>query len=309
MTSSQWCSLAFVAVLAGCQTNPGNQPSSNASTAPATTIASTGAAARGDIVPRGGDISIGRGWYAYETYKGRSFRWVDNDATFFVDSRKPLAKIAVTLEPGPGLRSTAFTLDVLGQDGKLIGQAPVRGQQSVRFDLPAQAGKNAYTLHITGGGKKIATDPRILNFRVFRIADATNDATIGAGHPDIVSGVGLRLGANWYPLEQYAGETFRWVNNDAQIIVTSDTAKDRRLKLVAAAGPSIQSPANFLIALNDADGRLIQAGKIKARGFVYFNLPLKAGADAFTLHVNSTGKRAPNDPRVLDFRVFSLAIQ
>jgi hypothetical protein len=308
MSSSQWCSLAFVAVLAGCQTSAGNQASNGASNASPAAIASAGAAARGDIVPKGGDISIGPGWYAYETYKGRSFRWVDNDATFFVNSRGPLAKVAVRIEPGPGLRSSAFTLDVVGQDGKLIAQAPVRGQQSIRFDLPAQAGKNAYTLHVAGGGKKIATDPRILNFRVFAIADAAG-ATIGAGHPDIVSGAGLRLGANWYPLEQYAGETFRWVNNDAQIIVSSDTARDRRLKLVAAAGPSIQSPANFLIALNDADGHLIQAGKIKARGFVYFNLPLKAGTNTFTLHVNSTGKRAPNDPRVLDFRVFSLAMQ
>ena len=310
MSSLQWCSLAFVAVLAGCQTTGGNQASSsNASTSPSAAIASTGAISHGDIVAKGGDISLGRGWYRYETYKGRSFRWVDNDATFVVDSKGPIAKLAVTLEPGPGLPSTAFTLDVLGLDRRVIAQAPVSGRQRVRFDLPAQIGKNAYVLHVVGGGKKIATDPRILNFRVFRIADAATDTTIGAGHPDITTGSGLRLGTNWYPLEQYSGETFRWVDNDAQIIVTSDTAQDRRLKLVAAAGPSIRSPANFLVALNDADGHLLQAGKIKARGFVYFNLPLKPGTNTFTLQVDSTGKKAPNDPRVLDFRVFSLSIQ
>ena len=311
MSSFKWWSLAFVAVLAGCQTSGSNQPaSSSASASPAATSASAKTPSHGDIVQKGGGISLGRGWYAYETYKGRSFRWVDNDATFIVDSKGPIAKIAIVLEAGPGVGSTgAFTLDVLGQNGSVVAQAQVRGGQPVRFDLPAQAGKNTYRLHVAGGGKKIATDPRVLNFRVFRIADASTDTALGAGHPDIVSGSDVRLGAHWYPLEQYAGETFRWVDNDAQIIVTSDTAQDRRLKLVAAAGPSIQSPANFLVALNGSDGRLLQAGKIKARGFVYFDLPLKPGSNTFSLHVNSTGKTAPNDARVLDFRVFSLAIQ
>ena len=191
MSSSQCCSLAFVAVLAGCQTTGGHQASSsNISASPSAAIASAGAISRGDIVAKGGDISLGRGWYRYETYKGRSFRWVDNDATFVVDSKGPIAKLAVTLEAGPGLPSTTFTLDVLGQDGRVIAYAPVTGQQRVRFDLPAQAGQNTYRLHVAGGGKRIATDPRILNFRVFRIADAAADATIGAGHPDIVTGSG-----------------------------------------------------------------------------------------------------------------------
>jgi hypothetical protein len=282
----------------------------NASASPAATAVAATAAPRADIVQNGGDISLGGGWYAYETYKGRSFRWVDNDAAFVLHGTGPLAKIAIALEPGPGLGTTgAFSIYVVGAGGQIVATAPVRGQQRVRFDLPAQAGKNTtYRLHITGGGKKIAKDPRILNFRVFRIADASGDATLGAGHPDIVSGKNIRLGANWYPLEQFANETFRWVSDDAQIIVDSNQTQTRRLKVVAAAGPSVKSPSDFMLSLLDQNGRTLQAGKIKARGIVYLSLPLKAGTNVFMLHADSTGKRAPNDPRILDFRVFEVSI-
>jgi hypothetical protein len=98
------------------------------------------------------------------------------------------------------------------------------------------------------------------------------------------------------------------VNDDAQIIVDSNQTQTRRLKVVAAAGPSVKSPSDFMLSLLDQNGRTLQAGKIKARGIVYLSLPLKAGTNVFMLHADSTGKRAPNDPRILDFRVFEVSI-
>ncbi len=333
MSSFRWSSCLFALALIGCHTFGGGQTASGATTsaqasassatqasAPAAsqtsaaTVAPASPAAKSDIVARGLNVTLGDGWYPYEIYQGVGFRWVDNDAEFTV--HRPagsLARLAIDAEPGPGfgLHARRFNLFVQAQNGLVVAKAPFIGRESVRFDLPVKPGRDAtFTLHVVGGGKPIPTENRILNFRVFQIASASSAGMIGVGHPDIVAaGSNLRLGKNWYPLEQYRGETFRWVANDAQLIVRSESARERRLKLVAAAGPSIKSPANFTIALLDANGRELQAGKIKARGTLYLDLPLQAGTNTFALHTDSTGKRAPNDPRILDFRVFSLSVQ
>jgi len=152
-------------------------------------------------------------------------------------------------------------------------------------------------------GRSSPNDSRVLNFRVFKIAVSRMSSDV------LPSGSGYKLGRGWYPLETFNGETFRWVDNDAQIVVTSQSARTRRLKIVAAAGPSIVSPADFSLQLRDKDGRPIQIGKIKARGTVYLELPLAVGSNTFALHADSTGRKAPNDPRVLDFRVFALSVQ
>jgi hypothetical protein len=51
-----------------------------------------------------------------------------------------------------------------------VGAAEVRTRQTVQLFLPLAAGQEStFVLHVSGGGKRIATDPRILNFRVFKL--------------------------------------------------------------------------------------------------------------------------------------------
>lgn len=306
--------LAFV--LASCQTVGGPADSKGAgaqATATSVARAQVSTTVHPDIIAGGTNVSLGSGWYPYETHAGVGFRWVDNDAKIIVRRpATPLERLVIDAEPGPGfgLHAARFNLFIATENGSAVAKSPVLGRQSVRFDLPVKPEKDAtFALHVSGGGKRIPNESRILNFRVFRIASAPPDGPLGAGHPDITTDPNLRLGSKWYPLEQYQGETFRWVDNDAQLIVSADRAKEERLKLVAAAGPSILSPGNFTISLRGADGTELQAGKIKARGILYLNLPLREGSNTFMLHADSTGKRAPNDPRILNFRVFSLSIQ
>ena len=293
--------LALALLFTGCQTN-------------STAHAAASSAPPSDIVPSVSAITLGAGWYPFETYAGQSFRWVDNDAVFIIP--KPdntVAKIAVELEPGPGLgvNTKAFTLDVIG-DGSVAASTVVRGHQRVRLDLPVLIGKdNAFRFHVAGGGKKIPSDKRVLNFRVFALTDASNDPTLAAGTPDIVRGPNLKLGANWYPLERYKGETFRWVDNDAVFEVNSDRRQERRLELLLAAGPSAKSPGNLQLALRGWKGKQLQTGSAKGGGTrtMFFNLPLQRGNNVFSLHADSSGKPAPKERRVLDFRVFTISVQ
>ncbi len=304
-------------VVAGCNLGSQDQSSSSsagtaAGSAPPTASAPAADAKNGDIVAPSTAVTLGRGWYPYETYRGQHFRWVSNDAQFVV--REPTATpvhLAFDVEPGPGLAAgvTMFTLLVNARDGSTLARISVKGRQNAIVSLPVQPGKDSsFSLHVAGGGRHVAKDPRVLNFRVFRIATAKGNQ-VAPGGADIVSDPDVALGKNWYPLEHFGGETFRWVDNDAQVVVTSQSARTRRLKIVAAAGPSIVSPANFSLQLRDKDGRPIQIGKIKARGTVYLELPLAVGSNTFALHADSTGRKAPNDPRVLDFRVFALSVQ
>lgn len=302
-TRISW-SFALALMLAGCQHASSTVASRGAGSNP------TGASS--DIVANVANVVLGSGWYPFETYAGQSFRWVDNDAVLVIPNpSSTVTKLAMVLEAGPGMgvNTKAFTLDVIG-DGNIVARPVVHGRERIRLDLPVLIGKdNAFRLHVQGGGQRTPNDKRVLNFRVFSITDASNDQSLAAGPVDIVRGPNLKLGPNWYPLEQYKGDTFRWVDNDAAIQVDSDRRQNRRLQLLLAAGPSVKTPGNVQITLTGFRGRALQTATVKERGTVYLNLPLNRGRNDFALHTNTTGKRAPGDPRVLNFRVFSISVQ
>jgi hypothetical protein len=268
------------------------------------------AAAPSDIVSPGSGLTLGTGWYLHETAAGNSFRWVANNAQIVVN--RPIGsvkKIAIVAEAGPGLGQPKMTVHVLDRAGKEVASGVFDGKQRVRFDLPVSPGQDtSFTLRVDGGGKKAPRDPRTLNFRVFSIDDATSDAAIGAGHPDI-AGPGITIADNWYPLEEFNGATFRWVNNDAQFEVKADQSGNRRLKLLVAPGPGLQKPTSFAISLRDASGHEIQKAAVRGLSTVYLSLPLAAGSNKFSLHVDGGGKSGIHgDSRTLDFRVFSLTV-
>jgi hypothetical protein len=270
------------------------------------------AAAPSDIVSSGSGLTLGSGWYLHEVYQGDGFRWVDNDAQFVVHRPSgSVKKVTIVAEAGPGLGVTKFPLEILDRNGHEVASQTVDGKQSVRFDLPVTPGQDTtFKLHVGGGGKKTPNDRRTLNFRVFEIDDASSDASLGAGHPDIDNASDVRLGDNWFPLEQYKGETFRWVDNDAKFSVSSQRDQSKRLKLVVAPGPGLARPADFFVVLRDQNGHELQRADVRGRGTIYLNLPLKQGENQFALHVDGGGRHAANgDPRILDFRVFALAVE
>jgi hypothetical protein len=50
----------------------------------------------------------------------------------------------------------------------MIAEIPVRRSKTVAFRVPLPAGPGAtFLLDAEGGGKLVAGDPRVLNFRVF----------------------------------------------------------------------------------------------------------------------------------------------
>jgi hypothetical protein len=116
------------------------------------------------------EIRTGRGWHAREQYGGETFRWVDNDAELIVPQGTGRYQgFWVEVEPGPGLGGEPLRLRVVDQTGEELARPdPVPGRSRLEFRLPAPAaGPRVYRLSAVGGGWRLPSDRRTLNFRVF----------------------------------------------------------------------------------------------------------------------------------------------
>ncbi len=112
-------------------------------------------------------VGFGEGWYPLETYDGQTFRWANNDARIAVRARKAKsAWLVLDVEPGPGERGPGV-LHFLNGAGRELGAFTITQRQIVKFPLSALDRSQSYVLHIDGGGARVPSDPRILDFRVF----------------------------------------------------------------------------------------------------------------------------------------------
>ena len=124
-------------------------------------------------ITRGEDpIKLAEGWYSYETFEGKSFRWVNQDAEFVMPKSSGLSrKVRFDVEPGPGLDSKPFELRVFDVSGKQVAAGKVQQRTRVDVVIPAVEGSGdvTYKLRADRGGKPAPNDARTLNFRVFAI--------------------------------------------------------------------------------------------------------------------------------------------
>lgn len=284
------CAATAIIVLTACN---GSNPGPGATGVPATGGPLTGKVS--DIVDDTNDLALGKGWYLFETFNGQSFRWVNNDAQIVVKNPHGSTKsVALEVEPGPSLGTRNFRLQIV-ENGKTVASIPVSGRQRVTASVPVRPGASTtFALHVSGGGKR-TSDPRVLNFRVFTVADA-----------DVVDpGSGITLGNNWDVVERFDGRTFRWVNNDAAFTVTSAVPKTQKIHIETLPGPGLGGTP-LAIAVRNAAGATVATIYPNKKGVATFAVPVKASANPFTLHVSGGGHKTSSDPRILNFRVFSL---
>jgi hypothetical protein len=118
---------------------------------------------------------------------------------------------------------------------------------------------------------------------------------------------GIFVGYFWHSLERdLDGQRWRWMDRDAQIIVTRPSSVSRRIEIDLAPGPGIgQHEARVQIV--SARGELVSEIVVVDRSRVTFDLPLQVGTNAtFILQAPDGGKPTPSDPRILNLRVFSI---
>ena len=140
-------------------------------------------------------------------------------------------------------------------------------------------------------------------------ASGRTDTASGADaepRPEVVPlSAGFRLGrGGWYVLEEAAGAVFRWVRNDAEILVTDGEA--RRLELELEPGPGMRF-APFVLSVRDERGAELLSTQIASRRRLEIALPPGARVPyALTLHAEGGGVTVAGFTRVLNFRVFHI---
>jgi hypothetical protein len=119
----------------------------------------------------------------------------------------------------------------------------------------------------------------------------------------------IALGEGWYPPEQYRGLTFRWVENDAVVHVAALKPLSHALRVVVEPGPGVGLKPFELSARRD-DGTEIGKALVASKQVVKFALPPESPrVFSIALHAANGGKASPNDPRVLNFRVFEASVE
>jgi len=267
-------------------------------------LLATGPVRAANVIPKGnaGSIALGSHWGAYESYRGTSFRWVDNDAQIILQGPPGIVHVMIECQGGPSLGNLAAPLRVLDAHGQQVDHVVCAGpDHPVTMLLPRGRGQTRYALHVDDGGRPVKGEPRILDFQVFALDDRPGSDESAAVAD---AGSGVRLGDGWYPVEQYRGQTFRWMNGDGRITVTAPQAGRRTLHLDLAVGPSVGG-ARTTLSVRDSQGHEIAHTSIAGRQSVDIHVPVQSGANAFTLRVASAERPVPHDARHLNLQLFS----
>jgi hypothetical protein len=114
-------------------------------------------------------ILLGGGWHDPETDEwGLRFRWAGSRARLVATavSTGP-RKCWLELFPGPGAGAEPLRLRVVDEAGSEVARLELATRQRVEIDWPATPGDGAaLTLISENGGRRIPTDPRILDFAI-----------------------------------------------------------------------------------------------------------------------------------------------
>lgn len=120
--------------------------------------------------------------------------------------------------------------------------------------------------------------------------------------------LGVFLGRGWYGRESAESGWFRWVNTDAEIVLTRPACDMKSLILEIESGPGVKAEP-FELQLHDEVATLVGMATVSYRHDVRFELPCLAGQGVvFRLIAPSGGCGLPSDPRILNFRVFSIRL-
>ncbi len=221
------------------------------------------------------------------------------DADLYSSTARALEFVTPLVETGSLLLFDEFTA---AQGAERRAFEEWRQAAQIRTELVAEFARPP-----SGGGR---TAERRVVFQVVGISElhvASNRGAHFAGNAfepeepvgmDIVTAAAtFRLGANWFQLEAYAGDVFRWVDNDAELVVD----EPQTLVLELEAGPGLASAA-FDLELRHLDQRPAQTARVNGRE----TIELEVDAGTYHLHVEGGGRTCPGDWRTLNFRCFRL---
>lgn len=116
-----------------------------------------------------GILLLGQNWFPFEKFNGESFRWVNNGALLKLKNVNTSGALAIDVELGPSA-GHPIVIQIRDRSGKNLGSCQVDRRKlciiPIKFE---EIIENHLEIVSNAASLPIKTDPRILNFRVFKI--------------------------------------------------------------------------------------------------------------------------------------------
>jgi hypothetical protein len=124
---------------------------------------------------------------------------------------------------------------------------------------------------------------------------------------DDIFGPGIEFwGKGWHRLEHAGAERFRWVSQDAELVVRT-TGSRRNLALLVEPGPGV-GYRPFHLLITGSNGEVVARALVKGLTCVKVPVPAwRGGVTALYLTTKEGGLPVAGEPRILNFRVFACA--
>jgi hypothetical protein len=233
--------------------------------------------------------------------------WVRGIAS--VHLQQPNGKVVLSIQGTvPRIADTSFHTDawLLLDDKEVVRRTVGIGDFNISVPVSSAPGERLVGVEFSASQELPAGDGRQVGARLKFLGFAPGSGAAPAHSSDVVRGSNIQLGNGWGVLETFHNQTFRWVDNDAQVSVTADQPGEVGVSLLAEPGPGVAGKP-FLLKALDSSGRQIGAVPVRGRETVKLFVPVEAGKPTeFRLHVDGGGKPTPNDARILNFRAFRL---
>ncbi len=119
----------------------------------------------------------------------------------------------------------------------------------------------------------------------------------------------IAFGAGWYAVEREAsGRPFRWVGEDAEIILTSNSSPSVVLEMEVEPGSGVSHRPFKMLVLDETQGT-VAVGMVQGRQVVRVALRVRPDSvNRFTIRTEGGGRPSPGDTRTLNFRVLSCSL-
>jgi hypothetical protein len=247
-----------------------------------------------DLFDMADGVVFGQGWGPLECHEGTVSRRAAQGAELVVNSfGQGQRELRLQVDTGG-----TGQLEAIDLEGKVLATAVLGGCREVRLPVPTDPVRaTLIRLRVTdgsGGFRALYPGGKVTPFLRPRPPP-----------PDIVADdTSLDLGDNWHGLETHQGESWRWVANDAEVVVGFLPAARASLLLDVEPGPGLNGQP-CLLSLRNHTGEVLATARIARRQETHLALPagLKAGT-VLRLHTEGGGLPTQNDPRILNFRIF-----
>ena len=215
----------------------------------------------------------------------------------------------LSLNIKPPESTGSWELQALDKNNRPTASAPVLKRQSVELAVPLDPNQiNIFKLRLIETRPSHDDGAVETAFRIYCKGKFPNLTHRPRGAVEDVVSPGLRLGRNWYPLEGEDGNRFRWVDNDAEIVVESEWIEGAKLMLTVQPGPGVGGNP-FQLQVIDSDGHVLSQTEITGRQEVRCLLPAATRSKRiYRLHAVGGGAPSPGgDPRILNFCVLKVS--